>query len=362
VTLSDVTDSRQDFVRVIDKNAATTDHEGYAAIVSRGTCADAPIGLPVVSGVGDRCDWSPGDIVAIHPSGYVRTVYRINSRHNALFATDRCNSYCVMCSQPPKDVEEPGRVDELLRIVDLMSPDTEELGVTGGEPTLLGDGLVSVVARCRQRLPKAALHILSNGRLFRHEHLAEAFARIAHPDLMFGIPLYSDLDEQHDYVVQASGAFEETLFGLLNLARWNVPVEIRVVVHRHTYARLPDLAEFIYRNLTFAAHVTFMGLEPMGFGAANLESLWIDAWDYRHQLERAVSFLAARGMHVSIYNHQLCTVPESLRPYAVQSISDWKNEYLPMCDECAVRDKCCGFFASSIRRRVSSQIHPILEA
>jgi His-Xaa-Ser system radical SAM maturase HxsC len=360
VALSDVVADRQDYVRVIDRVGSTTDFEGYAAIVSRGIDMAAPTGLPVVTDVGDRCRWSPGDIVAVQPTGYIRTLYRIESRHNALFATDRCNSYCLMCSQPPKEVDESGRVNELLRIVDLMSPDTEELGVTGGEPTLLGDGLVSVVARCKQRLPRAALHVLSNGRLFRDAGLAEAFSQVNHPDLMFGIPLYSDLDDQHDYVVQAKGAFEETLLGLLNLARWGVPFEIRVVVHQHTYPRLFELAEFIYRNLTFAAHVTFMGLEPMGFGAANFESLWIDPWDYRFQLERAVGYLAVRGMRVSIYNHQLCTLPEGLWSFAVQSISDWKNEYLPVCDGCTARDKCSGFFASSIHRRVSAKIRPIL--
>jgi MoaA/NifB/PqqE/SkfB family radical SAM enzyme len=43
---------------------------------------------------------------------------------------------------------------------------------------------------------------------------------------MLGIPIYSDVDSEHDYVVQAKGAFEETVSGLHNLARYNVAVEI----------------------------------------------------------------------------------------------------------------------------------------
>ena len=34
-------------------------------------------------------------------------------------------------------------------------------------------------------------------------------------------------------------------------------------------------------------------------------------WDYREKLEEAVLALADRGMTVSIYNHQLCTLPRS---------------------------------------------------
>jgi His-Xaa-Ser system radical SAM maturase HxsC len=359
VTFAEVTAARGDFVRVVDRAAGLTDCSGYAAILMRASEGQMPHSVPAVFGVGDRCPWTPGDVVVVQPSGYVRTVYRIESRHNALFATDRCNSYCVMCSQPPKQVDERGRIDELLRIVDLMSPETEELGVTGGEPTLLGDDLVTLVDHCKERLPRTALHILSNGRSFSGTDLAARFARVAHPDLMFGIPLYSDLDDRHDYVVQAKGAFHETVEGLLNLARAGVPVEIRVVVHRQTYARLVELSEFIYRNLTFAAHVAFMGLEPMGFAAANLDALWIDPWDYRRELEGAVLFLAGRGMRVSIYNHQLCTLPEAIWRFAEQSISDWKNEYAPVCAGCSLRNRCCGFFASSIGRRVSDHLQAI---
>jgi His-Xaa-Ser system radical SAM maturase HxsC len=149
------------------------------------------------------------------------------------------------------------------------------------------------------------------------------------------------------------------MVGLQNLGRHDVPVEVRVVVHSQTYARLPRLAEFVYRNLTFASHVTFMGLELMGFAVANLEELWIDPHDYREELRDAVLHLAARGMNVSVYNHQLCVVPRDLWPFCRHSISDWKNDYLPICDGCAMRADCGGFFTSSLRRRVSAHLAPV---
>jgi hypothetical protein len=42
-----------------------------------------------------------GDIVAIGVDGNIRTVYRVNSYYNTILATERCNSNCLMCSQPP---------------------------------------------------------------------------------------------------------------------------------------------------------------------------------------------------------------------------------------------------------------------
>jgi His-Xaa-Ser system radical SAM maturase HxsC len=262
--------------------------------------------------------------------------------------------------QPPKEVDDSGRVAEHLRLIQLMSPETKELGITGGEPTLLKDGLLEVLQRCKELLPQTAVHVLSNGRLlFYYSSFARRVAEIAHPDLMFGIPLYSDLDYEHDYVVQARGAFDDTMIGLHNLGRFGVPVEIRVVIHRLTYQRLPQLAEFVYRNVPFAAHVALMGLEPMGFAIPNWEQLWIDPWDYGRDLEAATLFLAERGMTVSVYNHQFCVVPESIWPYCRQSISDWKNEYLPVCNECGVQEQCGGFFTSSLRRGISTHIRAL---
>jgi His-Xaa-Ser system radical SAM maturase HxsC len=167
---------------------------------------------------------------------------------------------------------------------------------------------------------------------------------------MLGIPLYSDVDWRHDFVVQAKGAYEETVAGLYNLARHRVRIELRVVLHKQTTERLPKLAEFITRNLPFVEHVALMGLEMFGFTLQNLADVWIDPVDYAPQLEAAVRTLALGGVRVYVFNHQLCTIPRSIWPFAVKSISDWKNVYLPECDGCAVRGDCGGFFQSATRR------------
>jgi His-Xaa-Ser system radical SAM maturase HxsC len=176
---------------------------------------------------------------------------------------------------------------------------------------------------------------------------------------MIGIPLYSDLDYEHDFVVQSRGAFEDTILGLHNLGLHEVPIELRVVIHRETHTRLLELAEFIYRNLTFVSQVAFMGLEITGFTIPNLESLWIDPCEYSGNLRRAVCYLSDRGINTFIFNHQLCTTPRDLWPFCRKSISDWKNEYLPVCAECSVRDQCGGLFASGVRRRYSEHIQAI---
>jgi His-Xaa-Ser system radical SAM maturase HxsC len=176
---------------------------------------------------------------------------------------------------------------------------------------------------------------------------AAAWAGIDNPNLMVGIPIYGAEPARHDYVVQAEGAFNETVRGILNLAQAGARIEIRVVVHQQTALALPEIAEFIARNIPFVDQVALMGLEMIGLARANIPALWIDPTEYANELVEAVTLLDRSRIHTMIYNHQLCLIPRSMWPYAVRSISDWKNEYHPECEACAVRDDCGGFFFSA---------------
>lgn len=299
-----------------------------------------------------------GDVLMMSPSGTVRVLYRKASAYNAILVTERCNSLCLMCSQPPKAHDDVYKVQYLLRLIEMIDPSAREIGITGGEPTLLGDDFLAIIRKLKDCLPNTSVHVLSNGRRFEDRHFAERLGEIGHPDLMVGIPVYSCIDDEHDYVVQKGGAFDETILGLYNLAACEVPVEIRVVVHKLTYRRLPQLAEYVYRNFPFAAHVALMGMEMYGYANLNYPCLWIDPVDYMPQLEQATLTLALHGMNVSIYNHQLCTVPRKLWPFTRRSISDWKNVYMPECQGCRLRSVCGGFFQSATKRH-SAHIAPV---
>src|SRR5688572_25575466 len=47
-----------------------------------------------------------GDIIYITTNGTINTLFRASSPHNSLFITDRCNSNCLMCSQPPRNSDD----------------------------------------------------------------------------------------------------------------------------------------------------------------------------------------------------------------------------------------------------------------
>ncbi|MEQ1779812.1 MAG: His-Xaa-Ser system radical SAM maturase HxsC [Hyphomonadaceae bacterium] len=320
---------------------------------------ERPAGI-LISGLRDANVLCGGDVVRLRPgASMVSVLYRRGSKANVLFVTERCNSRCLMCSQPPRDEDDAWRIAELHALIRLVDIDEEHLGVTGGEPTLLGPHLAALLTAARSRLPATHLHVLTNGRLFQDATLARLLVDAGGDQTMWAVPLYGDVASVHDEIVDSVGAFDETMEGLYQLALNRGRVEIRIVLHALSVIRLPQLASFIYRRMPFVEHVTFMGLEPMGYAKSNRARLWIDPADYVDTLHSAIQHLAVRGMNVSIYNLSLCVLPRTLWRFARASISDWKNRSAPECEGCAMSDSCSGFFASAGAEWRSRLIAPI---
>ena len=300
-----------------------------------------------------------GDIIHVPEDGRrVTVLWKNSARHNGLLLTEQCDNYCLMCSQPPKDREDSWLFDRARKVISLLPDGARALSLTGGEPTLHADALIGLLEHCKRVAPGLSVHLLSNGRRFADPEFTRRYAAVGLADIMAGIPVYAPEPGLHDFIVQAAGAFEETVHGILNLASLGQAVEIRVVVQRHTVPVLPGLAAFIARNLPFVAQVALMGLEMTGLARPNSPLVWADPADYQRELAGAVDILATAGITARIYNHQLCVLDRRLWPYAVRSISDWKNDYLDICRSCSVRDACGGVFTTS-GNRLSQHLRPV---
>ena len=200
-----------------------------------------------------------GDIIHVPGDGRrVTVLWKNSARHNALLLTEQCDNYCLMCSQPPKDRDDSWLFDRARKVISLLPQDARALSLTGGEPTLHADALLGLLEHCKQVAPGLSLHLLTNGRRFADPEFTRRYAAVGLSDIMAGIPVYAPEPGLHDFIVQAAGAFNETVHGIVNLATLGQAVEIRVVVQRHTVPVLAGLAAFIVRNLPFVAQVALM--------------------------------------------------------------------------------------------------------
>lgn len=284
--------------------------------------------------------------------------FNINSNDNTLFVTSRCDNRCVMCAQPPNSIDD---IDELmernLKILKEAPEGLTDIGITGGEPTLLREKLLFLVQKIAARFPDANIHILTNGRAFEDPIFTRSF--VPFPQILFGIPLHSDIPTEHDLITQVNNSYYQTMRGFYQLASINARIELRVVINKLNYMRLPHMADFIWRNLPFVSYISLMGLEDIGYARKNRKQIWIDPTTYSQELEKAVFSLHEWDMNVSIFNIPLCLLPQSLHSFARRSISDWKVKYLDCCNQCSKKIECCGLFATSEKQ--SSHITPFVQ-
>ena len=162
-----------------------------------------------------------------------------------------------------------------------------------------------------------------------------------------GIPLHSDYSGDHDKIAGKKNAFNETILGLYNLAAEDIPIELRIVINALNYKRLPQMSDFIFKNLFFVSWTAFMAMEYTGNAIKNSAKIYAEPIEYMTELCSAVNNLSDFGMEVSIYNIPRCLIPEDYRKFAVQSISDWKTKYWDICTFCIEKEKCCGLFGTS---------------
>ena len=186
--------------------------------------------------------------------------------------------------------QEKDRTDFNLNLIKLFDKNTQEVGITGGEPTMIGDRLFEIIRQIKKSCPKAAISILSNGVKFADIDYAAKLAACNHHDLQIDIPIFSDIASIHNHIVGAK-TFYKTVQGLYNLAQFGQQIGLRVVVHKQTYKRLPQLADYIYHNFPFVTQVAFMQMETTGLAETNLKDLWIDPYSYNN----AVSYTHLRA-------------------------------------------------------------------
>lgn len=302
-----------------------------------------------------------GDVVALEPHRrHAEVLMRESDQHHTVFLTNRCNSRCLMCSQPPTDVDDAWRAQEAIEVIQHMAWSPPVIGFTGGEPLLLGAALRHVLTATADRHPHASIEVLTNGRLASDEAYARELLAGLPRRFCWMVPLYGHAPFLHDHVVQAQGAFDETLLGLLNLQRHAQLVQLRVVLIRPVLEILPALADFIARNLPFVREVALMGCEPVGYALANRDDCEVDLGEWQKELTAAVRRLQRGAVPVVLMNTPLCGLSPELWPFAHRSISDWKNTYAPACEPCQVKRDCCGLFAWHERGWPPNVLNPVL--
>jgi His-Xaa-Ser system radical SAM maturase HxsC len=332
---------------VLINEEATLLLKGFAGLITK-DFGKKKSSLPQIKVSGEVSDkLEEGDCVLIDKDGTITVVWEKKSSTNSLLLTEMCDCRCLMCPQPPK-AHDKTLMERSKRILNLVKIEKNQpICLTGGEPTLLKEDFFDILELINKKHPKSTVIMLTNGKSFANFEFTKRFVSVRPKDFLTCVSMHSDVDEVHDRIVGIKDSFYKTAMGLQNLARFREKIEIRVVVNRINAHRLESIATFIQRNFPFINHCTFMGMEIIGLARDNYETVWIDPHEYRDEISKAVRVLSRADMNVSIYNVPLCLTEKKSWSFARQSISGWKNDYLPICEGCSVKSKCCGIFTTS---------------
>jgi His-Xaa-Ser system radical SAM maturase HxsC len=300
-----------------------------------------------------------GDIFLFLPTQHLALrIIRRNSQHNTILFTEQCDERCLMCSQPPREVDDRWLLPLYSEAINLADNGVR-IGISGGEPTLYKEELFSLLEHIAANRPDLSFHILSNAQHFLKEdrrRLQNIHNKI---DVLWGIPLYSSLAQEHDQIVKKLGAFDTLIENLYILASSGGAIELRTVLMKKNITSLPLLAKFITRNCRFIAFWAIMSIEPTGYAKSSRDELFFDYSQFFIPIENAIEIAKSHNVHTSLYNFPLCTVPHNYRSHCVDSISDWKKKYLEVCEPCTQKDNCAGFFEWYNKKWELAEITPL---
>lgn len=298
-----------------------------------------------------------GDVLLVVPHRRISSrLIRARSTHNTLLITEQCDQLCIMCSQPPKKFHADWF--EHYKIAIKLSPLNSTIGLSGGEPTLYKDQLFDLLDDAFEHRPDVKFHILTNAQHFNDDD--GSFLQASHlRNVCWGVPLYASDASVHDDIVGKRGAFDRLMPNLQRLIHSPASVELRTVLVRQNNEELKSLSKFIGIHLRLIDVWAIMQLEYIGYAKMNWKEIFVDTSISFDNVGDALDHSVISGVTPTLYNFPLCTVPESHRKYVANSISDWKQKYLPECAKCKQNNTCGGFFQWYNPSRGFREIHAL---
>jgi His-Xaa-Ser system radical SAM maturase HxsC len=288
-----------------------------------------------------------GDILSFHKESKKISTYLTNiSNENTIMVTERCNSRCLFCCQPPKNENDEYLFDNAYNAI--INFDTNKfIGISGGEPTYNKNIFYDFLHKLNKVKNTNSFHILTNGKSFEDYEYTKRICKESIRDIIWAIPIYGFNSIIHDKIVATKGSFDKTTKGIINLLEFGQKIEIRIIPNQLNIHYIENIIDYIFSTFKIVNSISIMNIEPIGYAKKNYEELYLKVEEQNGFLKKAILKARLYGFKIFLYNYPLCILDEEIREYAVKSISDWKNYYPPECDSCSKKIDCCGFFTSA---------------
>lgn len=213
--------------------------------------------------------------------------------------TAACNNKCIFC------LDAAARMGEMLPFRGIMEDlqRGRDAGITravlsGGEPTI-HPRFIEIIEETR-KMGYTHIQVVSNGRYYSDPAFLDKCIQAGLKETT--ISVHGHTAELHDVLVDAPGAFKETLAGLVNaLKRPELIVSVDVVLNKMNMAVIDDMMWFFVR--LGVREFDLLHVIPFSSAWDHWQKLNYDPMETQERFHKALKI--ARNMGVTIWTNRL---------------------------------------------------------
>ncbi|MCK4521730.1 MAG: radical SAM protein [Nanoarchaeota archaeon] len=249
--------------------------------------------------------------------------------------TQRCNNYCVFCYCPKLMINNPD-IGELKKEIDIFR-NPKEIYLSGGEPTIRKD-FFEIIGYIKKKYPKVRLNLITNGRMLSYPSFVKRLKKTNFSKIVTEI--HGPNSEIHDKITQVKGSFLQTVDGIKNLIKLDIPVELRIVINKINYKDLPALARFITTNFDKLTKVVLFPINIVGEAYKNKEKIAPRYKEIKPYVQKCVDILSKK-QKVDLFHFPFCTLDKKYwgfitGPTTVEERLSLTKE----CKDCIKKENC----------------------
>jgi|GEM_PF-5629751 len=253
-----------------------------------------------------------------------------------IYVSGRCNQDCIFCCGKHKSKKQ--YIESRI-----LSPKTDELIISGGEP-LLTDDILDILQLCKKNKNIKRVEFQSNGALFCYEDIIDKINSY-HVVTEYNINFPSH-DEKTDRLQTRSDFFKYRLSGVRNLQKKQCAVRLTYVINKHNYKKMLSFLKFIHVQFAPGLNIqfTFMQYSRRKAGCSIIPK-YTQMMPF---LLEAAIYAEKNKINCRFENIPLCI----LRPFYKKSVDYHKSvidknsierkRKIKKCNSCTLNEYCLG--------------------